>query len=107
MMSKSDSESSALKQNFSYVELDEEVRSLVEQHTCAIKSLMRRTTQDMIDIGLRLIEIKDTLGHGKFNVWLSSEINLGEWTARKLMALGRKFKSVNLSDLEIVHIQVA
>ena len=101
MASKSTSEISTLNQSFSYVELDEEVRSLVEQHTCAIKSLMRRTTQDMIDIGWKLIEIKNTLGHGKFNSWLRSEIDLGEWTARKLMALGRKFKSVNFSDLDI------
>lgn len=101
MASKSTSEISALNQSFSYVELDEEVRSLVEQHTCAIKSLMRRTTQDMIDIGWKLIEIKNTLGHGKFNSWLRSEIDLGEWTARKLMELSRKFKSVNFTDLEI------
>ncbi|MCG8367721.1 MAG: DUF3102 domain-containing protein, partial [Pseudanabaenales cyanobacterium] len=96
MTSKSVSEAVNLNHNdsFSYVDLDEDVRSFVEQHTCTIKALMRRTAQDMVDIGLRLIEVKDALGHGKFNAWLRAEIDLGEWTARKFMKIGQKFKSV-------------
>ena len=39
--------------------------------------------------------------HGKFNEWLKAEIDCGEWTARKFMKISRKFKSVNLTDLEI------
>ena len=101
MTSKPTSKNSKPNQDFSYVDLDEDIRSLLEEHTCAIKSLMRRTAQDIIDIGLRLIEIKSKLGHGQFNAWLRSEIDLGLWTARKFMEIGRKFKSVNFTDLEI------
>ena len=101
MTSKSHSEISNLNQGFSYIDLDPEVRSFVERRTCAIKSLMRRTAQDMIDIGLKLIEIKDILGHGNFKAWLDTEIDCGDWTARKFMEIGRKFKSVKFTDLEI------
>ena len=65
MTSRLTQETSNLDQSFSYVGLDIEVRSFVKQRTHAIKSLMRRTAQDIIDIGLKLIEIKDILGHGK------------------------------------------
>lgn len=101
MTSKLAPEDSNLNQGFSYVGLDSEVRSFVEQRTYAIKSLMRRTAEDIIDIGLKLIEIKEILGHGKFNEWLKAEIDCGEWTARKFMEVSRKFKSVNFTDLEI------
>lgn len=101
MTSKPPLRASNYHQSFRYIDLDEEVRSFVEQHTSDIKSLMRRTAQDMIDIGLKLIEIKETLGHGKFNAWLKSEINFGEWTARKFMAIGRRFKSVDVNSLKI------
>ncbi|MEM1256660.1 MAG: DUF3102 domain-containing protein [Cyanobacteria bacterium P01_H01_bin.21] len=88
-------------QGFSYAEFDNEVQSFVKQRTYVIKALMHRTAQDIIEIGLKLIEVKNVLGHGKFNEWLRTEIDCGEWTARKFMEVSRKFKSVDFSDLEI------
>ena len=88
-------------QGFNYAEFDNEVQSFVKQRTCVIKALMYRTAQDIIEIGLKLIEVKNVLGHGKFNEWLRTEIDCGEWTARKFMEVSRKFKSVDFSNLEI------
>lgn len=101
MTSKPAPENATLNQRFSYVELDEEARAVVEQHTSAIKTLMHRTAQNIIAVGLKLIEIKEILGHGKFNDWLRTEVELSEWTARKFMEISRKFKSVKFTDLNI------
>jgi hypothetical protein len=62
---------------------------------------MRRTAQDVINIGQKLLEVKEQLGHGHFEAWLSAEFNWGQWTARKFMQVTRQFKSVNFTDLSI------
>lgn len=61
--------------NFDYGALDNATRMVVQQRTSEIKSLMRRTAQDIIDIGQKLIEVKQQLGHGKFRNWLKAEFD--------------------------------
>jgi Protein of unknown function (DUF3102) len=86
---------------FDYDSLDSEIRTIVEQHTIEIKGLIRRTAQDNIDIGKKLSEVKQHLGHGKFALWLKAEFEWNEWTARKFIKVAQKFKSVNFTDLSI------
>jgi Protein of unknown function (DUF3102) len=86
---------------FDYDSLDNKIRAVVKQHTIEIKSLVRRTAQDNIDIGGKLTEVKQQLGHGKFEEWLKAEFEWSEWTARKFMQVAKKFKSVNFTDLSV------
>lgn len=88
-------------QNFEYGILDTETRNVVQKCTNEIKGLMRRTSQDIIDIGQKLIEVKEHLGHGRFINWLKYEFNWSVSTATKLMQVGAQFKSVNFTNLNI------
>ncbi|WP_407884041.1 DUF3102 domain-containing protein, partial [Scytonema sp. NUACC26] len=66
------------EQNFDYSILDNKTQIVVQQHTKEIKSLMRRTAQDIINIGQKLLEVKEQLGHGHFETWLKSEFDWSE-----------------------------
>lgn len=52
-------------QQFEYSTL-EPGRIFVLRNTNEIKTLVQRTCQDVISIGQKLTEIKNSLGHGKF-----------------------------------------
>jgi len=88
-------------QSFDYGSLDSETRIVVQQRTREIKSLMRQTAQDIIDIGQKLTEVKQQLGHGNFRSWLNAEFEWGIWTATKFMQVADRFKCVNFTHLEI------
>jgi len=67
-----------------------------------IKGLMRRTAQDLIDIGSALARQKEALPHGQFIPWISAEFSMSERTAQKLMAIGRGFaKTAAPADLGV------
>lgn len=87
--------------NFSYDELDNETCFLVGQRTSEIKKLIHRSAQDIFDIGQKLIEVKEKLGHGRFTIWLSAEFNWSQSAAQKFMQVARQFKMVNFTDLNI------
>ena len=86
---------------FDYNTLDTETRIVVQQRTSEIKTLMRRSAQDIIDIGQKLIEVKQRLGHGHFGGWLDAEFSWSEPTAQRFMRVFERFKSVKLTDLSI------
>lgn len=88
-------------QNFEYDILEAEMRSLVQQRTNEIKTLMRRNIQDIIDIGQKLIEVKQHLKHGNFRNWVKLEFNWSVSTATKFMQVAEQFKCVNFKHLKI------
>jgi hypothetical protein len=82
---------------FDYRQLDAETQDYVRQRTDEIKALMRRSAQDIIEIGQKLIEVKARLGHGHFGNWLECEFAWSHMTATKFMNVAGKFKqSLNL-----------
>ncbi len=89
--------------SFDYSSFNEETVLFVQSRAVEIKKLGRRATEDIISIGNYLIEVKDKLGHGYFRDWLRSEFG---WksirTAGRFMNVAKRFKSVNLSHLEIL-----
>lgn len=89
------------KQGFDYATLSPATQCMIQQHTCEIKKLLKRTAQDILIIGQKLIEVKAYLGYGKFEAWLKLEFHWGLWTARKFMQVARKFESVNFTELSI------
>jgi hypothetical protein len=52
--------------------------------------LVKQTAQGIIEIGQRLIEVKEKLGHGNFIPWLESEFDWGRSTAHKFMSVAEK-----------------
>lgn len=89
--------------SFDYASLDEETFKFVSDRTKEIKRLAKRAVEDVINIGLYLMQIKEKLGHGNFYSWLElefSEISLSH--AATLMRVAERFKSVNFTDLNIL-----
>ena len=84
---------------FDYNALDLEDKIVVQQKTEEIKVLMRRTAQDVFDIGQKLSEIKNRLGHGHFGNWLKAEFDWSERTAQNFIRVYEAFKSENIADL--------
>ena len=89
------------KQNFNYTALETEARIFVQQHIRQIKSPIRRTSQDIIEIGEKLSDVKQQLGHGNFINWLKFKFDWSESTAARSMQVKAQFKSVNLTNLHI------
>ena len=81
--------------------LDQQTRAVVRKRTDEIKGLIRRTAQDIIEVGVRLVEVKDLLPHGFFGTWLKTEFDWSERTAQRFMSVAYAFKSVTVSDLDI------
>ena len=88
-------------QEFDYSTLNSETQIVVQQRTSEIRSLLRRTAQDIFDVGQKLIEVKAQLGHGHFRTWLNTEFDWSIWTATKFMQVTDKFKCVKFSHLDI------
>ena len=89
-----------LKQ-FDYEELDLETQLIVKEKATEIKRLLRRSAQDICDIGKFLTEVKQTLQHGQFYPWITLELQWSSTSAVRFMKVYEKFKSFNLNDLNI------
>lgn len=61
---------------------------------------MKRTASDIIEIGQKLIEVKERLAHGQFGGWLESEFGWDQRTAQNFMRVGGQFKNENFSHLD-------
>jgi hypothetical protein len=86
---------------FDYDALTPTTRDIVQRRTGEIQDLMRRSAADIVDIGLKLTEVKGILGHGNFGIWLESEFGWSYPTAANFMKVADSFKSLNFRDLEI------
>jgi hypothetical protein len=86
---------------FDYGTLDRETADFLQQQTGEIRALMRRSAQDIFEIGEKLIEIKQRLGHGQFGKWLAAEFAWTERLAQQFMNVAKQFKSENFSDLQL------
>lgn len=89
------------QQLFNYENLDSETRVVVQQRTSEIKSLVKRNAQEVIEIGQKLIDVKEKLGHGKFRCWLKAEFSWGTTTAWKYMKVTETFKCLPCEHLDI------
>ena len=66
-----------------------------------IHGLARATAAGIVQIGQRLTEVKERLGHGRFLKWIEREFAWSDWNAKAFMRVYRCFKSENFSDLQI------
>ncbi len=79
------------RKGFNYASLDAETTHLVQQNTSEIRALMKRTAQGIVEIGHKLIEVKERLGHGRFGDWLESEFDWSWDTAVRFMNVASRF----------------
>jgi len=92
------SASSPTRKEFNYASLDAETSQFVQQQTGEIRVLMKRTAQGIVEIGQKLISVKEKLGHGRFGDWLEAEFDWGKSTANRFMNVALNFP--NLEKLE-------
>lgn len=83
---------------FDYSALDSETRIVVQQRTTEIKALMKRAASDIIEIGQKLIEVKERLEHGQFSPWLEAEFGWKHTTAWNFMQVADKFSKFESLD---------
>jgi hypothetical protein len=86
---------------FDYAALGAESRIVVRQKTGEIRERVKRAAEDIVAIGERLLMVKDHLGHGRFGQWLAAEFQMNERSAQRMMAVAERFKTDNVSDLNI------
>lgn len=80
-----------LSMTFDYTALPSDVRNVALTRRDAIKTLERRTSESLIEIGRHLIAVKDALPHGQFGVWLEAEFGWSQDTASNFMRVARVF----------------
>lgn len=88
-------------EGFDYGALDSETRIVVQQRTGEIRSLVRRSAQDVCDLGAKLIEVKDRLGDGNFREWLRSEFGWSHMTAYRFIRVHERFGRNNLLQVDV------
>lgn len=66
---------------FNYEILDSEKRQVIQQRTGEIKERLRRSAQDIWEIGEKLAQVRSQLKHGQFETWLKAEFGWSRRTA--------------------------
>jgi hypothetical protein len=86
---------------FDYAALETPVRSLVRKAEKDIETKLKRSAEDIRQIGERLVEVKEALGHGEFCKWLEHKFEWSDFTAKAFMRVSECFKSEKFSDLDV------
>ncbi len=82
----------SLQPRFDYNEFDPQTASLLVQETGKIRELIRKTANNIIELGGRLHKVKEVLDHGKFMYWIEVELQLDYGTASNWMRVWDTFK---------------
>ena len=92
---------------FDYSSLDAELAQWLQAQTNQIRSLLRKTTQSIIDTGKYISEVKDRLQFGEYEKWIKNELGLTTTTAWRYMRAHENFDRLdrmgidNLSEFRI------
>ena len=77
----------------------------IQTLTTEILILKQQTAQNIIEIGKRLIQVKESLGHGEWLPWLEQKVDISEWSAQRFMKVAREFPNAcALKDLSSTKI---
>ena len=66
---------------FDYESLDLAQRRVIQEHTGEIRKRLRRSAQDVWEIGQRLADVRSRLKYGQFLTWLKAEFGWSQRTA--------------------------
>lgn len=65
----------------------------IERTTAEILILKEQTAQNIVEIGKRLIAVKDNLQHGEFSEWLKERVDISHRTANNFMKVATTFSN--------------
>jgi hypothetical protein len=80
---------------------DGQTGSSLAEHAASIRRLGKRVVGDIIEIGRRLTECRDIVGHGHWHDWLDAEFGWSDQTALNYMRVYEMAESKNFLDLNI------
>jgi hypothetical protein len=86
---------------FNYDLLETKVAEKVRTSADRIREKVKKTVEDIIEVGHDLLAVKEALPHGQFGPWLKAEFGWGERTAQNFMSVAERFKSAKIADLPI------
>ena len=65
----------------------------LERATAKILMLKDQTSQNIIEIGKTLIEVKENIGHGNFGSYLEKQVEFSHYTANRFMKIASEFSN--------------
>ena len=88
---------------FDYDSLDQAHRLIVQEHTGEIRKRLRRSAQDVWEIGQRLADVRSRLKRGQFLAWLKVEFGWSQRTAYNFINVYETFgdRFAKLANLDI------
>jgi N6-adenosine-specific RNA methylase IME4 len=89
---------------FDYGSLDSDTRAFVQEKAHETRGLLKRASDEIIQIGQNLIEAKDRLPKGQFIPWVKAELGISQPTAWRFMqvAKGKQVKSFNMNEIVVL-----
>ncbi|GHO96625.1 hypothetical protein KSF_066730 [Reticulibacter mediterranei] len=76
---------------FDYATLDGETRAFVQQKAEETHTYLKRTAEDIVQVGQNLLAVKQRLGHGHFMAWLQAEFGMSYHTALNCIRVAERF----------------
>ncbi|NEP17641.1 MAG: DUF3102 domain-containing protein [Leptolyngbya sp. SIO4C1] len=97
------SQSAAITALFDYDSLDATQRSIIQQRTGEIRERLRRSAQDVWEIGQKLSDVRSRLKYGQFLTWLKVEFGWSQRTAYNFINVYETFgdRFANLAKVDI------
>jgi hypothetical protein len=84
---------------FNYDQLETKLADNVRNAADRIRERIKKTVEDIIEVGNDLLAVKEALPHGQFLPWLKAEFGWSERSAQNFMGVAEKFKSAKIADL--------
>jgi hypothetical protein len=81
--------------------------AMLAEHAVAIRTLGKRMIADVVEIGRRLTECQEIVGHGGWAAWLDANFSWSDRTARNFMHAFELAKSEKFSDLSQVDLPIS
>jgi len=86
---------------FNYDLMEAKVAEQVRSSADRIRERVKKTVEDIIEVGNDLLAVKEALDHGQFGPWLKAEFGWSERSAQNFMSVAERFKSAKIADLPI------
>lgn len=86
---------------FDYSPLDTKIAEQARSIADRIRERLKKTLEDLIEVGTDLLAVKEALPHGQFLPWLKAEFGWSERTAQNFMSVAENFKSAKFAELPI------
>lgn len=80
-----------IQSSFDYAALPAATAMTARAAAERIKLRLKRTVEDIIEIGRELTEVKDKLPHGQFLPWIAAEFEMDQKTAFNFMSVSERF----------------